>query len=104
MSRRTTSIVTPVAHLVGPGKLKVINGRLAFATGEATPVRLDPIALRTLLCYGSVGVSDEAMRLLLQHGVEVAWMTPAGHRCHGRLVRSDPSTTALRIQQHQVFL
>jgi CRISPR-associated protein Cas1 len=103
MPRRTTSLVTPVAHLVGPGKLKVINGRLAFATGQGPPVRLDPAALRTLFCYGDVGVSDEALRLLFQHDVEVAWLTPAGHRCRGRLVRSDRSTTALRLLQHQAF-
>ena len=103
MSRRTTSIATPVAHLVGPGKLKVINGRLAFAAGQETPVRLDPAALRTVLCYGKVGVTDEAVALLFKHGVQVAWLTPAGNRCQGRLERSDPSTTLLRIHQHQVL-
>jgi CRISP-associated protein Cas1 len=103
MTRRTSSVVTPVAHLVGPGKLKVINGRLAFSTGEGTPVRLDPAALRSVFCYGRVGVTDEAVQLLFQHGVEVAWLTPAGHRCRGRLVRSDASTTALRLSQHLVF-
>src|SRR5438105_3011898 len=36
-----------------------------------------------------------------RHDVEVAWLTPAGHRCRGRLVRSDPPTTALRLLQHQ---
>src|SRR4051812_42454448 len=104
MPRRTVSIVTPLAHLVGPGKLKVINGRLAFSTGAGTPTRLDPAALHTLLCYGDVGISDEAIQMLFQHQVEVAWLTPAGQRCRGRLVRSDPSTTSLRILQHQVFL
>lgn len=104
MARRVTSIATPFAHLVGPGKIKIINGRLAFSTGDGTPTRLDPTALRTLLCYGHVGVSDDAMSLLLQHDVQVAWLTPAGHRCHGRLVRASRSTTALRIAQHQVLL
>lgn len=104
MTRRLTTVATPLAHLVGPGKLKVVNGRLAFSTGEGTPLRLDPASLRTVFCYGRVGVSDEAMRLLFHHNVEVAWLTPAGQHCRGRLVRSDPSSTALRLQQYQVLM
>ena len=40
--RRVTSVQTPVAHLVGPGKIKVVNGQLAYATHEQPPLRLDP--------------------------------------------------------------
>ncbi|MHB1425847.1 MAG: CRISPR-associated endonuclease Cas1, partial [Gemmataceae bacterium] len=103
MPLRVTSISTPIAHLVGPGKIKIINGRLAFTTGRESPTRLDPAALRTLLCYGGVGVTDEAMSVLLRHGVEVAWLTAGGHRCHGRLVGTHADKTALRIVQHQVL-
>lgn len=104
MTRRVTSIATPTAHLVGPGKLKVINGRLAFSTGKATPLRIDPKSLRTVLCYGRVGVSDEAIRVLFQHNVEVAWLTPAGQHCRGRLVRANSSGTTLRLKQYEVLL
>jgi CRISPR-associated protein Cas1 len=90
-----------VAHLVGPGKLKVVNGQLAYVEREAAPLRLDPAALRTLLCYGNVGITDEAFQLLFRHGVEVAWLSPVGTRCRGRLVGSDPSTTSLRLLQHR---
>jgi CRISPR-associated protein Cas1 len=103
MPTRVTSIATPTAHLVGPGKLKIINGRLAFTTGQGAPTRLDPTALRTVLCYGGVGVTDDAMSMLLRHGVEVAWLTTGGHRCHGRLVGYRADKTALRIIQHQVL-
>jgi CRISPR-associated protein Cas1 len=101
--RRTTSVSTPVAHLIGPGKLKVVNGHLAFTAREQGPLRLDPQALRTILCYGAVGVTDEAFRVLFRHDVHVAWLTPAGNRCRGRLVRSDPQTTTVRLLQHQAF-
>lgn len=104
MSQRITSIATPIAHLVGPGKLKVINGHLAFSTGKGTPLRLDPKSLTVVFCYGRVGVSDEAMRSLFHHDVEVAWLTPAGQHCRGRLVRSDASSTSLRLKQYHVFL
>lgn len=101
--RRITSVATPVAHLVGPGKLKVVNGQLAYATREQPPLRLDPAALRAIYCYGAVGVTDEAMQTLFHHEVEVSWLTPAGTRCRGRLVRSDPSRTTLRLLQHRAF-
>jgi CRISPR-associated protein Cas1 len=101
--RRVTAVSTPVAHLVGPGKLKVINGHLAFTAEGQGALRLDPQALRTLLCYGPVGMTDEAVRLLLHHEIQVAWLTPAGTQCKGRLVQSDPSTTTLRLLQHQAL-
>src|SRR5689334_5746693 len=101
--RRTTSVATPVAHLVGPGKLKVINGQLAFTGHEQGPVRLDPRTLATVLCYGAVGITDEAFQVLFQQNIQVAWLTAAGNRCRGRLVRSDPPTTTVRLLQHDAF-
>jgi CRISPR-associated protein Cas1 len=92
-----------VAHLVGPGKIKIVNGRLAFATGAAGPVRLDPDALQMIFCHGEVGITDEAVQVLLGRRVHVAWLTPAGQACRGRLVGADPSTCALRLAQHQVL-
>lgn len=101
--RRTTSVATPIAHLVGPGKLKVINGHLAFSGREQGPLRLDPQTLQALFCYGGVGITDEAFQLLFQHDVHVVWLSPAGNRCRGRLVRSDPSTTTVRMLQHEAL-
>ena len=63
MAKRVTSVSTPTAHLIGPGKLKVINQRLAFSTGQGTPTRLDPASLRTLICYGKVGITDDAFAM-----------------------------------------
>ncbi len=102
--RRTTSVATPTAHLVGPGKLKVVNGHMAFARpGEAGAVRLEPRALRAVYCYGGVSISDEALTVLFAHDVEVAFLTAAGTRCRGRLVRSDRSHTTLRLLQHRML-
>ncbi len=100
---RITTIAAPVAHLVGPGKLKVVNGFLAFSAEGQSPLRLEPTTLRRLFCFGDVGVTDAALELLFAHEVEVAWLTPAGQRCRGRLVRSDPSTTSVRLLQYQVM-
>lgn len=98
--RRVTSVSTPVAHLVGPGKLKVINGQLAYTAVEQGPVRLDPGTLRGLYCYGGVSVSDEALVLLWRHRVGVAWLSAGGQRCLGRLAGSDASSTYLRLLQY----
>ena len=100
MARRVTALAAPLAHLVGPGKVRVINGQLAFVTGGAGPVRLDPRALQALYCYGPVGVSDEAFQVLFAHNIQVAWMSPGGARCQGRLERADSANTPLRLRQH----
>lgn len=103
MPRRTSSVAVPVAHLVGPGQLKVVNGHLAFKHYGEGPLRLDPAALTTVYCYGDVSVSGAAMELLFRHGVQTAWLSPAGQRCRGRLARTDSSTTLTRVRQHRVF-
>jgi CRISPR-associated protein Cas1 len=100
MARRVTSVATPTAHLVGPGRIRVVNGQLAYAAEEIQPLRLEPRELELVLCYGDVGVTGEALALLFAHRVEVAWLTLAGQRCRGRLVRSDAARTRLRILQH----
>ena len=50
---------------------------VTVADGEARWVAGDPQALRTVLCYGPVGVSDEAFAVLFRHDVDVSWLTPA---------------------------
>jgi len=93
----------PIAHLVGPGRIKATNGRLAFQELQKPALALDVSRLTMLYCYGDVSISGKAMQLLLHNGVQTAWMTAAGNRCHGRLFRADPSTTLARIRQHRVF-
>lgn len=101
--KRLTSVATPVAHLVGPGKIKVVNQHLAFSCPGQGTIRLDPRTLKTLCCYGNVTISDEAFRLIFRHGIAVAWLTPSGNRCHGRLVGCDPASATLRSLQHQTL-
>lgn len=101
--RRTTSVAAGVAHLVGPGSLKVINGYLAFSQSSQSPLRLDPTALTSVVCYGEVSVSAAALDLLFRHGIPTAWLTPGGTRCRGRLARTDAPTTLTRVRQHRVF-
>jgi len=101
--KRKTNVATPIAHLVGPGQMKVINGHIAFKRHGEDSVRLEPTALTDVYCYGEVSITGAALDLLFRHSVNTAWFTPAGARCRGRLTRTDSSTTATRLRQHQVF-
>ncbi|HEX4609017.1 MAG TPA: CRISPR-associated endonuclease Cas1, partial [Urbifossiella sp.] len=101
--RRTTSVAAGVAHLVGPGNLKVVNGHLAFSPQGDRSLRLDPAALTAVTCYGDVSVTAAALEVLFRHNVPAAWLTPAGTRCRGRLARTDAATTLTRVRQHRAF-
>jgi CRISPR/Cas system-associated endonuclease Cas1 len=101
--RRITSLAAPVAHLVGPGKTKIVNGHLAFSGQGQSPLRLDPDHLQTLLCYGDVSISGSALEVLFAHHVQTAWLSPIEHRCRGQLTESDPRTTLTRVRQHAAF-
>jgi CRISPR-associated protein Cas1 len=103
MPKRNPSIATPTAHLFGPGKLKVIGGRLAFSNGKGSPARLDPERLENVLCYGNVGITQDAFTMLFRHGVQVSWMSPRGARFRGRLTGLDDSATLLRMLQHRAM-
>jgi len=101
MPTQKSSFATPVAHLVGPGKLKIHNGRLAYSTGQGSPAKLDPRALETVVCYGNVGMSDDAIEVLLQHDVDVSWLSSWGSRLRGRFSRLDQRAANVRALQHR---
>lgn len=101
--RRVTSVAAGVAHLVGPGALKVVNAHLAYTPKGGKALRLDPQTLTEVLCYGDVSATAAALEALFRGGIPTAWLSPAGLRCRGRLQRTDPPTTMVRIRQHQAF-
>lgn len=99
--RPNLSTAPPIAHLVGPGKLKITNGRLVFSQPEQSPLSLDLEKLQTGLCYGSVSISDEALACLLRQQVALVLLSPTGSKCLGRLVSLDDSTLPVRVGQIQ---
>ena len=100
---RINAIAPAVAHLVGPGKLQVVNSRLEFSIPDQPRLQLDPAKLRELFCYGAVSVSDEALRVLCQREIAVAWLSASGSACRGRLVTARDSSTRLRMAQHRAL-
>ena len=99
--RRPTAIAAPVAHLVGPGKLKLANGRLVFATEERTQPALDYHALRAVYCYGPVGITDDALETLFRAGIAVSWLSSGGQFFRGQLTGPHTDSTLLRVGQHR---
>ena len=101
--RRTTSVSAPVAHLVGPGRLKVVNGNLAFAAPGQPPLRLDPAALPL------GGLLRRRLGQRLGGGDAAGPRHPdrldvAGRpRCRGRLKRQRSVLDADALRQHQAF-
>lgn len=100
---RISSVAVPVAHLIGPGQLQVRNGQLAYKALSHPPLRLDPLTLREILCYGDVAISAQALALLWKHNIQTAWLTPCGHRCQGRIAPSSPAFVNRRHLQMQVL-
>jgi hypothetical protein len=97
-------VEAPVAHIVGPGKLKVVNTHLAFSARGSTTVRLDLNSLETVVCYGRVSVSDQALKMLFRENIQVSWMSATGQKFWGRIASNASDRTLLRIQQHRALL
>ena len=100
MPNKPSSLAPQVLHLVGPGSLRVDNGRLAWKPLEGSVQRLASETLQLVQCYGSVTVTDKAMQKLLKANVEVAWLTKGGRICRGRVTNPQTSSTSLRMLQH----
>ena len=102
MSTHTiNSISTPIIHLIGPGTLKVNNGRLAYSTGQGTPMRLDLKTIQHIHCFGPVGMSDQAIVLLLKHNIPVCFLTSTGKTFCGSFQHLRQDTTLLRLNQYR---
>lgn len=98
----------PIAHLVGPGRLRVDNDRLLFEAGwdEGPPTQqvvLDPDALEHLCCYGRVQLTTEAMHLLLAKKVNVALLSFSGRDFLGRLTSEHGQKPYDRIVQSWIL-
>lgn len=93
--------VTEVAHLVGPGCLKVRNRMPLWQPITGPAVALHPESLRHVLLYGSTNVTGSALRLLWRHDVQVTFLSPHGNRLLGRLQPPSSARPALDWLQHQ---
>lgn len=95
---------TPVAHLVGPGKLGFRNRRLLYTAIDGTRLALNADRLQVVTFYGSVGLSSQAAAALVDHHVSLVWLSDRGVRLRGRFVSVDDSTILQRLRQYQLLL
>lgn len=102
------NVSCPVAHFVGPGRVRIANERLAFEAGweGRAPVKqvfLDLEPLEHLCCYGRVQITAEAMHALLARGVNVALLSTSGHEFLGRLASEHGQKPLDRVVQAAVL-
>jgi CRISP-associated protein Cas1 len=97
-SLQTRATTAHTAHLVGPGcvKLKADLPIWRPITGAAT--QLHPQYLKAIICYGNVDFSTATLHQLWQHGVQVVFLSPAGHRLLGRLQPMGGAPNLPRLQ------
>lgn len=107
-SEKNTSAPIPqirvgVAHLSGPGKIRVEQEHLVFETGDTRQVRLDLEGLLEIIAYGEVHLTAAAMRLLDHHHIPLAWLSPNGCYVWGRLAHDRVDRTMTRILQYKAW-
>lgn len=99
-----------IAHLEGPGAVRLENNRLTFASTRAEPdvqarqVRLELDRLEILVCYGAVQFSTEAMAALLEKRIDVALLNASGTSLRGWITAPDSVRPLERIRQCSVVL
>lgn len=92
--------MTRVAHLVGPGVLRVRNGMPAWEPLQGPPLLLHPECLETLVIHGSADMTAAALRLLWRHGVQLSFLDPRGQRLLGRVSPPSAEAPSLACCQH----
>ena len=93
----------PVAHLQGPGTLRVEGGRLLLAISGGRRVRLDPARLEVLHLYGAISVTADALKLVTRHQVSLSFLSHGGQHLVGRLEPPGNERILTRMIQHRVL-
>lgn len=93
MARQTLYVTQPAA------RVQVVDGLIAVAVERSVVERFAPGELDRVLLFGQVQVTTQAMALLLQHAVHVAFFSSSG-RYRGQLVGPEGGSVYLRLAQH----
>ena len=89
-----------MAHLVGPGVLRVRNRMPCWEPLAGQPLLLHPERLATLVVHGSADMTAAALRLLWRHGVQLSFLNRWGNRLLGRVSPPADRAPALACWQH----
>jgi len=86
-------------YLVEQGSQLTREGRrLLVSKGEETLARVALIQVSQVIVFGNVGISTPALKLLLDEGVEVVFLSIYG-KFYGRLVGESSGNGSLRVAQ-----
>lgn len=97
-------VATSVAHLLGPGVLRARNRIPLWQPLHGAPLLLLPDRLQTLIVYGPADITGAALRLLWQHGVQLAFLDRHATRLLGRLSPPAGHAPSLACWQHWALL
>lgn len=98
------AVGTPVAHVVGPGRLSHDTGRLIHEDEDGrrqTTVLVEGLEL--LACHGRVLVDPGCLAALAEAKVSVAFMSADGRRLLARVTPEDDPRVLGRVIQHRVL-
>jgi CRISPR-associated protein Cas1 len=93
----------PVAHLIGPGKLRVDHEHLVFESDQTRQIRIDAEGLAQIIAYGEVVLTGKAMQLLEERLVGMSWLDPSGSYVWGRLANESSQRSLTRLLQFQAW-
>jgi len=93
----------PVAHLIGPGKLRVDHDHLVFESDQTRQIRLDAEGLAQIIAYGEVVLTGAAMQLLEERLIGMSWLDPSGSYIWGRLANESSERSLTRLLQFQAW-
>jgi CRISPR-associated protein Cas1 len=97
------AVRAPVAYLVGPAKLRVDTGRLVCSTPDGRQISLSADGLETVVCYGDVTPTADALALMARQAIDLALLSADGQRCLARLETPDSSKILARLLQFRAL-
>ena len=92
--------MTRIAHLVGPGVLRVRNNMPAWEPLQGAPLLLHPERLEAIVLHGHADLTGAALRLLWRHGVQVSFVDRRRHRLQAQLLPPSDHAPSLACWQH----
>lgn len=98
------ALATPVAHVIGPGRLEHDNGRIVHADADGrrqATILVDGLEL--VACHGRIEVDSGCLSKLTEAGVAVAFLSADGSRMLARITPENDPRVLGRVMQHRVL-
>lgn len=92
-----------VAHLLGPGKLRCEAEHLVYETDGTKQIRLDVEGLESVLAFGKVSLTADAIELLHRKRIAFTILSPNGGYVWGRLAQESSDRALGRLLQFQAY-